>query len=43
MVSNMAKGIYGCWTGILNDSWSVGTKVDLRMMIVMFGVSGMYG
>jgi hypothetical protein len=44
MVDNMAKkGIYGNWTGILNGSWSVGMKVDLRMMIVIFGASGIYG
>jgi hypothetical protein len=43
MVGNMAKGIYGSWLGILNESWSVGTKVDLRMMIAMFRASGMCG
>jgi hypothetical protein len=43
MVGNMAKGICGSWTGILNGSWSVDTKVDLKMMIVMFGANGMYG
>jgi hypothetical protein len=43
MVGNMAKGICGSWTDILNRSWSAGTKVDLRMMIVMFGVNGIYG
>jgi hypothetical protein len=36
MVGNMVKGICGSW------SWSAGTKVDLRMMIVMFGVNGIY-
>jgi hypothetical protein len=39
----MVKGICGSWTGILNECWSVGTKVDVRTMIVMFGASGMYG
>jgi hypothetical protein len=42
MVGNMAKGIYGSWTSILNGSWSVGTKVDLMMMIAMFHDSEMY-
>jgi hypothetical protein len=43
MAGNMAKGIYVSWTGILNGNYSVDTKVDLRMMIAMFGASGMCG
>jgi hypothetical protein len=43
MVGNMVTNICGCWIGILNGSWSVGMKVDLRMMIAMFSASGMYG
>jgi hypothetical protein len=43
MVGNMAKGIYGSWISTLNESWSVGSKGNVRMMIAMVGASGMYG
>jgi hypothetical protein len=43
MVGNMVKGICGNWIGIQNRCWSVGTKVDVRMMIAMLGASGMCG
>jgi hypothetical protein len=43
MASNMVKGIYSSWTGILNGSWSAGTRVDLSRRIAMFGVSEMCG
>jgi hypothetical protein len=43
VVGNMAKGIYGNWTGTLNGSWSVGTKGGMKMMIVIVVASGMYG
>jgi hypothetical protein len=43
MAGNMVKGIHGSWTRILDGSWSVGTKVELRMIIVMFGASWMCG
>jgi hypothetical protein len=43
MVGNMVKGICGNWIGIWNECWSVGSKVDVMMMIMMLCASGMYG
>jgi hypothetical protein len=43
IVGNLAVGVCSNWIGILNENWGVDTKVDLRIMIAMFGASGMCG
>jgi hypothetical protein len=43
MVGNMAKSIYGNLAGTLSESWSVGMKGGMRMLIVMADANEMYG
>jgi hypothetical protein len=43
MAGSMAKDICGNWIGIQNECWGIGTKVDVRMMMVMLDASEMYG
>jgi hypothetical protein len=43
IVGNVVDGICDIWTSILNENCGVGTKVDFRMIIAMFGASGMCG
>jgi hypothetical protein len=43
MAGSRVNGICGNWIRIRNGCWSVGTKVGVMIMIVMLGVSGMYG
>jgi hypothetical protein len=43
MAGSMANDIYGNWNGIRGKCWGVGTKVGLRMMVLMPDASEMYG